>query len=57
MSAMKPCRACGQAIAKNAKTCPHCGQPNQIGTIAGLVILIAILAVALFGWLVYSQLH
>lgn len=26
---LKSCKACGQTIAKNAKTCPHCGAKNK----------------------------
>ena len=42
------CKACGQQVAKNAKTCPHCGakvkktSPISIGIIA--VVAIAIIA-------------
>lgn len=26
---VKPCKICGKIIAKNAKTCPHCGAKNK----------------------------
>ena len=26
---MTTCKACGQEIAKSAKTCPHCGAKNK----------------------------
>ena len=26
---MKPCKTCGHEIAKNAKKCPNCGEPNK----------------------------
>jgi len=28
-SKMKKCKACGEEIAKAAKTCPHCGSKNK----------------------------
>ena len=41
------CKACGQEIAKSAKTCPHCGAKNKKGNpvLAGilLVVIIAII--------------
>lgn len=46
---LSTCKSCGQQVAKNAKTCPHCGAKNKrgnpilIGVIA-IVLLIAIVA-------------
>jgi len=25
---MKPCKVCGKTVSPNAKTCPHCGEPE-----------------------------
>lgn len=47
---MKPCKVCGQEIARSAKTCPYCGakQKKGIGKIILIILVILILA-ALFG--------
>ena len=48
---MCTCKACGQEIAKSAKSCPHCGAKNKKGNpllvgIIGLVALIIIISAA-----------
>ena len=55
MTAIKSCSACGGQISKQAKTCPHCGHPNQISTPAGIVIIFCFLALAFFIWLIFAQ--
>lgn len=39
---MKPCKTCGERIAKSAKRCPHCGskQGGGIGKIIGIIVLV-----------------
>jgi hypothetical protein len=27
---MKPCKVCGKTVSPNAKTCPHCGEPEPV---------------------------
>ncbi|MBT4901248.1 MAG: zinc ribbon domain-containing protein [Verrucomicrobia bacterium] len=27
---MKPCKVCGKTLSPNAKTCPHCGEPEPV---------------------------
>lgn len=39
---MKVCKTCGKRIAKNAKTCPHCGA-KQKGKLGLIVIIIIVL--------------
>lgn len=43
MAKLVKCKSCGQMIAKNAKTCPHCGGKNEISM--GARFLLAILAI------------
>lgn len=46
---MKPCKVCGKAIAKKARTCPYCGAKNKKshkGLIALLIIIALFAAVA-----------
>lgn len=47
---MKPCKVCGQEIAKSAKTCPYCGakQKKGIGKII-LIVLVVLVLLAVFG--------
>lgn len=39
---MCACKACGQQIAKKAKTCPHCGAKNKKGTpiLVGTIVVV-----------------
>lgn len=46
---LSTCKSCGQQVAKNAKTCPHCGAKNKRGNpiligIIAVVLLIAVVA-------------
>lgn len=34
------CKACGEEIAKSAKTCPHCGAKNKKPTALGIVLIV-----------------
>lgn len=34
------CKACGEEIAKSAKTCPHCGAKNKKHTALGIVLIV-----------------
>lgn len=43
MAKLVKCKSCGQMIAQNAKTCPHCGGKNEISMRARVVL--AILAI------------
>ncbi len=47
---MKNCKACGQEIAKSAKTCPHCGakQKGSMGKIL-LGVLVALVLIGVMG--------
>ena len=49
MDKMKPCKACGQEIAKSAKNCPHCGAKNKKPPVGCLVVLILFLLVGACG--------
>lgn len=49
MEKMKPCKACGQEIAKSAKVCPHCGAKNKKPPVGCLVVLILFLLVGACG--------
>lgn len=48
MDKMKKCKVCGAEIAKNAKTCPHCGAKNKSHT-ALIVVLIVIALIVIIG--------
>ena len=43
MAKLVKCKSCGQMIAQNAKTCPHCGGKNEISM--GARVVLAILAI------------
>lgn len=45
MTKLKKCKACGEEISKNAKTCPKCGQKNAGGCLKTLLIGIGILVI------------
>ena len=45
------CKACGQQIAKAAKTCPHCGAKNK----KGKPVLIGILVIIVLGIIIGSS--
>lgn len=42
---MKVCKTCGKAIAKDAKTCPHCGAVQKSSPLIIIIVIVAILAV------------
>lgn len=44
---MSACKACGQQIAKNARSCPHCGAKNKKKhpILIGIVVLVVLIAV------------
>lgn len=53
VSALKPCKACKQQVAYNAKVCPHCGakdpgitSTNKFMGFVGLVVVVAVLGYA-----------
>ena len=48
MEKMKKCKVCGAEIAKNAKTCPHCGAKNKSHTVL-IVVLIVIALIVIIG--------
>ncbi len=43
-----PCKSCGKEVAKNAKSCPNCGQSLRMGSLGKLGVFIAIVAVAIY---------
>ena len=44
------CSACGQPIAKGARTCPHCGKTyTTLGSVIVAVVVALILAGLFFG--------
>ena len=47
MAKLKPCKACGNMIAKDAKVCPSCGAKNKRGGGCGVVIVAVIIIVAI----------
>ena len=49
MSNLKPCKSCGNEVAKSAKTCPNCGQKLKMG-------LLKKVAIGLFGFMVLGAL-
>lgn len=44
---MKKCKACGNEIAKSAKTCPHCGAKNKKKhpVLIGIIVVVALIVV------------
>lgn len=47
MASLKPCKACGNMIAKDAKVCPSCGAKNKRGGGCGVVIVALIVIIAI----------
>lgn len=46
---MKPCKTCGEMIAKNAKVCPKCGA-KQKGPVGIIILAAAIILIAVFAF-------
>ena len=46
MEKMKPCKACGEQIAKSAKTCPKCGA-KQGGKVLPIVIAVIVVLIVI----------
>ena len=44
---MTECKACGQEIAKSAKTCPHCGAKNKKkpSILAGVIVCVVLIGI------------
>ena len=44
---MCTCKACGQEMAKSAKTCPHCGAKNKKANplLVGIIALVALIVI------------
>ncbi len=51
MSKMKNCPACGNEVAKSAKTCPHCGKKLKIGLFLKILLALVVIGFvsAIFG--------
>lgn len=47
MASLKPCKACGNMIAKDAKVCPSCGAKNKRGGGCGVVIVALLVIVVI----------
>jgi len=45
MSKLKPCKSCGQEVAKSAKVCPKCGQKLKMGMIGKIGVFFVVLVV------------
>lgn len=41
MSKLTKCKSCGKEIAKNARSCPHCGAPNNNIGCCGIAAIVA----------------
>jgi RNA polymerase subunit RPABC4/transcription elongation factor Spt4 len=51
-SHLKPCKACGQPIAKAAATCPHCGKTTTSLARIGLLFVCVLLIMAI-SWMAF----
>ncbi len=39
MEKMRPCKACGETVAKRAETCPKCGRQRPGGGVSSAVVI------------------
>jgi hypothetical protein len=46
---LKPCPACQQTIAKSATTCPHCGKSMTSVARIGLIVILVLAVLFIFG--------
>ena len=48
---LSKCRVCGQDVASEATTCPHCGAPYPTGKGTNWALAgVALIAILLVGW-------
>lgn len=45
------CKSCNKEVSKNAKSCPHCGEPNPVKKKTNLVLQFLILIFTI--WIIY----
>ena len=48
MAKLKPCKACGNMIANDAKVCPKCGAQNKRGGNGCIVVILVLIVIVAF---------